>query len=101
MHRRLRGHAPHRLSRFGQDTRLFEQGLVLRRPFHSAQRAEDLSQSVADGYLTQEQADWLASRGNETPALINDDGTCEGDCLADETYLSTMTKSRQRGAFGK
>jgi hypothetical protein len=66
-----------------------------------AARTDALAQAVLDGTLTQEQAVWLASRGNETPALINDDGTCDGDCLADETYQSTMTKSRQRGAFGK
>jgi hypothetical protein len=32
-------------------------------------RADALVQAVVDGLITQEQADWLASRGNRTPAI--------------------------------
>ncbi|MEN8171508.1 MAG: hypothetical protein ABFS03_01365 [Chloroflexota bacterium] len=64
-------------------------------------RADALAQAVLDGTLTQEQADWLASRGTDAPALGIGDGTCDGDCTPDGTNQKTMTKFNQRKSFGK
>jgi hypothetical protein len=48
-------------------------------------RADALAQAVEDGLITQEQADWLASRDNQNPAASYGDGICDGtgDCIAD------------------
>ena len=48
-------------------------------------RADALVQAVDLGLITQEQADWLASRGNQNPAANYEDGICDGtgDCTAD------------------
>jgi hypothetical protein len=48
-------------------------------------RADALIQAVDDGLITQEQADWWASRGNRNPAAGYGDGICDGtgDCLND------------------
>ncbi len=48
-------------------------------------RIDALAQAVAIGLITQEQADWLASRGNQTPAASYGDGICDGtgDCITD------------------
>ena len=48
-------------------------------------RADALVQAVDLGLITQEQADWLASRGNQNPAASYEDGICDGtgDCTAD------------------
>ena len=45
-------------------------------------RSDALAQAVADGSITQEQADWVASHGNQTPAASYGDGVCLEDCLA-------------------
>ena len=65
-------------------------------------RTDALAQAVADGLITQEQTDWLASRGNQTPAASYSDGICDdtGDCIADGTYQSTMTKNGNRKGYG-
>jgi hypothetical protein len=66
-------------------------------------RADALVQAVALGLITQEQADWLASRGNQDPIANYVDGICDGtgDCLADGISLNTMTKNTYRNGFGK
>ena len=48
-------------------------------------RIDALAQAVAIGLITQEQADWLASRGNQTPAASYGVGICDGtgDCITD------------------
>ena len=48
-------------------------------------RADALIQAVDDGLITQEQADWWASRGNRNPAAGYGDGVCDGtgDCIND------------------
>ncbi len=46
-------------------------------------RADALAQAVIDGLITQVQADWLSSRGNQTPATSYCDGSCDGDPTAD------------------
>lgn len=58
-----------------------------------------LAQAVADGLITQEQADLLASRGNQTPAASYGDGICDyaGDCLTDGISQNT---TRQNGHHG-
>jgi hypothetical protein len=47
-------------------------------------RSAAQASAVADNLITQEQADWLASRGNRTPAAGNSYGT--GICDATCTY---------------
>jgi len=64
-------------------------------------RSDAMAQAVLDGTLTLEQADWIASRGNESPALINGDGTCDGDCQPDGTSQTTMTMANYRKGFTK
>ena len=58
-------------------------------------RADALVQAVATGLITQEQADWLASRGNQSPVTSDSDGICDGtsDCINDGTFQSTMSKN--------
>jgi len=58
-------------------------------------RTDALAQAVATGLITQVQADWLASRGNQDPAASNEDGICDGtgDCLTDGTSQNTMSKN--------
>ena len=65
-------------------------------------RADAFAQAVAEGLITQEVADWLASRGNQTPAASYGDGICDdtGDCVAEGTYQSTMTKNGNRKGYG-
>ena len=48
-------------------------------------RTDALAQGVADGLVTQEQANWWASRGNRNPAAGYGDGICDGtgDCIND------------------
>ena len=41
-------------------------------------RSDALVQAVLDGMIEQEQADWLAAIGNDTPANSFGDGTCDG-----------------------
>jgi len=45
-------------------------------------RADALVQAVALGLITQEQADWLASRGVQDPSANYIDGICDEDCLS-------------------
>ena len=45
-------------------------------------RSDALAQAVADDLITQEQADWVASHGNQNPAASYGDGIClEEECL--------------------
>ena len=48
-------------------------------------RTDALAQGVATGLITQEQANWWASRGNRNPAAGYGDGICDGtgDCITD------------------
>ena len=48
-------------------------------------RFDALAQAVANELITQEQADWLASRINQAP--VTSDGICDGtgDCISDGT----------------
>ena len=67
-------------------------------------RADALAQAVADGLITQEQADWVASRGNRNPAASYEDGICDGtgDCTADGTYQqSAMMKNNHGTGSGR
>ncbi|MBU0512788.1 MAG: hypothetical protein KJ638_13960 [Chloroflexi bacterium] len=66
-------------------------------------RADALAQAIASGLITQEQADWLASRGNQTPAASYGDGICDGtgDCVPDGTYQSAMMKNGHGKGFAK
>ncbi len=64
-------------------------------------RADALAQAVLDGILTQEQADWLASRGNRMPLNGLGDGTCDGDCTLDGSSLMNNARKSQRKGYGK
>ena len=71
-------------------------------------RADALAQAVADGLITQEQADWVASRGNRNPAANYEDGICDGtgdctgDCTADGTsQQSAMMKNNHGTGSGR
>ena len=57
-------------------------------------RIDALAQALATGLITQEQADWLASRGIQSPAASYSDAICDGtdDCLTDGTFQRTMSK---------
>jgi len=63
-------------------------------------RADALAQAVVEGLLTQDQADWLASRGSRGPAggIVN--GLCDCDCPRDGSQLS-MQQNAQRKGYGK
>jgi hypothetical protein len=66
-------------------------------------RAAAVAQAIADGLITQETADWLASHGNDNPAASYGDGICDGtgDCLAKGTYPNTMAQKGFRKGAGK
>jgi len=66
-------------------------------------RADALSQVVADGLLTQEQVDWMASHGNRMPAANYGEGVCDntGECLEDGVQQSTMMEYGYRKGHGK
>lgn len=67
-------------------------------------RADALVQAVDLGLITQEQADWLASRGNQNPAANYEDGICDGtgDCTADGAYQQRfMMKNSLSMGFGR
>ena len=67
-------------------------------------RADALVQAVADGLITQEQADWLASRGNQNPAASYEEGICDGtgDCTADgANQQRAMMKNSLGMGFGR
>ena len=57
-------------------------------------RADALGQAVLLGLITQEQADWLASRGTQTPGT--GDGVCDDDCTADGIEQKTNTRVRNK-----
>lgn len=61
-----------------------------------AARADALAQAVVDGLITQEQADWLSSRGNLMPAVNDGEGFCDlsGECLEDGVRQNTMMDNR-------
>lgn len=63
-------------------------------------RADALVQAVIDGLLTQDQADWLASRGSRVPAGGFADGLCGEDCTLDGSQLSMEQKGQRKG-YGK
>ena len=56
-------------------------------------RADALAQAVLDGLITQVQADWLASRGSQTPG--SGDGVCDDDCTADGIEQKINTRVQQ------
>jgi hypothetical protein len=62
-------------------------------------RTDALAQAVATGLIPQEQADWLASHGNQGPAASYGEGTCDSseDCFMDGAPQNTMSKSGYRG----
>ena len=62
-------------------------------------RSDALDQAVAAGLITQEQADWLASRGSQDPAASYGEAMCESseDCLMDGTFQNTMSTNRYGG----
>ena len=68
-----------------------------------AARADALAQAVADGLLTQEQVDWMASHGNRMPAANYGEGICDGtgECLEDGVQQSTMMEYGYRKGHGK
>jgi hypothetical protein len=66
-------------------------------------RSAALASAVADGLITQEQADWLASRGNRAPAAGNNYGTsiCDGTCTYDgvpQMLLDGSGRTSSRGS---
>ncbi len=71
----------------------------------SQARVDALAQAVAEGLITQEQADWLASRGNTASGGGNNGAsTCDsltGDCIPDGTSQNTMQKSGFRKGSGR
>lgn len=67
----------------------------------AAARADALAQAVADGTLTQEQADWIASRGSHMHENGLGDGTCDGDCTLDGSNQMTSARKSQRKGYGK
>lgn len=68
-----------------------------------AARADALAQAVADGLITQEQVDWMASHGNRMPAANFGEGICDytGECIGDGTQQSTMMEYGYRKGHGK
>ncbi len=62
----------------------------------SLARADALAQAVADGLITQAQADWLASTGNTMPAAGYGDATCDGDCTFDGSF-DMLQQGQRRG----
>ena len=68
-----------------------------------AARADAMAQAVADGLITIEQADWIASHGNQMPAVNFSEGICDntGDCLKDGGQQSTMMEYGYRKGYGK
>jgi len=67
-------------------------------------RADALTQAFVDGLITQDQADWVASRGNRNPDASYVDGICDGsgDCLADGPYQQrAMMKNSLGMGFGR
>lgn len=62
-------------------------------------RTDALDQAVADGLITQDQADWVASRGNQNPAASYEDGICDGtgDCTADGAYQQSAMMKNSHG----
>lgn len=64
-------------------------------------RADAMAQAVVEKLISQEQVDWLASRGNQMPAENFSEGVCDftGDCLEDGIQQSTMMEyGYRRGA---
>jgi len=57
-------------------------------------RLDALAQAVAAGLITQEQADWLASHGNQTRATGDGDGVCDGTCFPDGSEQKINTRAR-------
>jgi hypothetical protein len=66
-----------------------------------AARADALAQAVLDGTITQEQADWIASRGSHMDANGLSDGTCDGDCTSDGSSLKYTQRQAQGKGYGK
>lgn len=63
----------------------------------SQARADALTQAVLDGTITQEQADWLAATGNNSPAGSYADGTCLTDGTCDGTFDMLLQQGHRRG----
>jgi hypothetical protein len=74
-------------------------------------RLDALAQAVAEGLITQEQADWLASRGSTTSGTGYGngagtgtgicDGDCDGDGIPDGTSSMQAAKKSQHKGYGK
>jgi len=70
-------------------------------------RLDALAQAVAEGLISQEQADWLASRGSSTSGTGYGTGTgiCDGDCdgdgIPDGTPSTQAARKSQRKGYGK
>ncbi|NQS91226.1 MAG: hypothetical protein HQ574_02365 [Chloroflexi bacterium] len=65
-------------------------------------RADAVAQAVVEGLITQEQADWMSSRGNRMPAAnFGDEGICDlsGECLKDGVQQSTMMEYGYRKGY--
>jgi len=63
-------------------------------------RSSALTSAVADGVITQEQADWLSSRGNSTPAAGSGygNGLCDGTCTNDGVPQTLLDGSGRTSA---
>ncbi len=68
-----------------------------------AARADAMAQAVADGLITQEQVDWMASHGNRMPSVKFGEGICDnpGECLEDGVQQNTMMEYGYRKGHGK
>ena len=69
----------------------------------AAARADAMAQAVEDGEITQEQADWMASRGNRMSGENYGEEICDGtgECLEDGLQQSTMMEYGYRKGAGK
>jgi len=59
-------------------------------------RMDALNEAVSLGLITQEQADWLASRGNRLPGTNFIDGICDG---TSDGSSQSMQKVNRRSGF--
>ncbi len=66
-------------------------------------RTDAMAQAVVDGLMTQEQVDWMSSRGNKMSAASYGEGICDlsGECLEDGVHQSTMMEDGYRKGHGK
>lgn len=68
---------------------------------HIQARKSALAQAVADGVLTQEQADWMLSRLDVMGAGYGPlSSTCTGDCSFEQMQTQTFARRGMGGRFG-